>query len=87
MADHQHEALTFSDFDQFFTLLRAGGHRFLDKRMFTRKQAGLREFIVMLDRCSNRDRVQPRAIEQVVVVGHALDLRIEAPHVLQASFA
>src|SRR4029077_13847907 len=55
MANHQYQALGLSNFYQFLTLRRGGCHRLLDKSMFTCKQAGLGQSIVMLDRRCHDD--------------------------------
>src|SRR5260370_698135 len=41
----------------------------------------------MLDRRCDDNRIQAHTVEQVLEVGHSLDVRVQASHVLQTRFA
>src|SRR5258708_23121681 len=79
VANHQDEAITLSNFYQFFTLRGRRCHRLFDECMFAGKQARFGQRIVIFDWSGNNHSIYSYAVEQVLKVTHALDVRIEGP--------
>ena len=55
--------------------------------MLSSEQAGLCQRMVIFDRCRDNDRIQTDTIQEVFVVGYALNVRLQAAQMLQARFA
>ena len=84
MADHQDQAFSVSNLDQFFTFRGGGGHRLFDEGVFAGQQACLGEWKVVLDRGGNHNRIQPRYSNHLPKVFHRLGSWIQGAEVLQA---